>query len=72
MPEKNRELKKRLRDAGFTERPAKGSHVYFEHPLLPRVKFSYAGADGDDAKDYQIKRVRDLLKQVEEARRNMQ
>lgn len=70
MPEKNRQLKKRLRDVGFTERPAKGSHTYFEHPLLPDIKFSYTGADGDDAHDYQIKKVRELLKQLDEVQGN--
>jgi predicted RNA binding protein YcfA (HicA-like mRNA interferase family) len=62
-------LKGQLRKAGFEERPAKGSHVHFEHALLPTVKFSIAGRDGDDAKDYQVKKVRELLDLLDDARR---
>jgi hypothetical protein len=31
MPRKIRELKAELRRAGFVERPAKGSHTFWEH-----------------------------------------
>ncbi|WP_107670741.1 type II toxin-antitoxin system HicA family toxin [Cyanothece sp. BG0011] len=63
MPKKIRELKQILRKAGFTEKPAKGSHTKWSHPLLSG-KLTLSGKDGDDAKSYQEKDVDNALKQV--------
>ncbi len=57
MPKKIRELKKLLRQAGFTYRSAKGSHTRWVHPLLPSEPITIAGKDGDDAKPYLEKEV---------------
>lgn len=54
-----------LRKAGFIWRPGKGSHTVWKHPLLPE-QFSLSGNDGDDARDYQEKKVKQYLKQLEE------
>jgi len=66
MPVKIRKLKADLRKAGFFERPAKGSHTrwYYQHDLSIIVTMS--GQDGDDAKDYQIMKVRNALKKAEQ------
>jgi predicted RNA binding protein YcfA (HicA-like mRNA interferase family) len=34
VPKKIRDFKKRLRQAGYVERPGKGSHEIWDHPLL--------------------------------------
>lgn len=60
MPPKIRELKTSLRRAGFVERTGKGSHTVWSHPLVPG-HFTMAGNDGDDAKRYQERDVRQLL-----------
>ena len=54
MPVKIRELKARLRKAGFYSRPGKGSHTVWKHPNLPGVRLVLSGADGDDAQRYQV------------------
>jgi predicted RNA binding protein YcfA (HicA-like mRNA interferase family) len=51
MPPKIRELKKQLRDAGFLERQAKGSHTVWYFPNTP-IRVTIAGNDGADAKKY--------------------
>ncbi len=63
MPRKLRQLRSDLRQAGFTSRPGrgKGSHTYWEHPLVPGEEVTLAGKDGNDAKPYQEKDVRDAL-----------
>jgi len=66
MPEKIRKLKAKLRQAGFVERPAKGSHVVFYDPYDHTNKVTFAGHDGDDADKYQLKDVRDALKKAKE------
>jgi predicted RNA binding protein YcfA (HicA-like mRNA interferase family) len=66
MPPKIREIKAQLRRAGFTSRPGKGSHTVWEHPALPKDEVSLAGSDGSDAKPYQIKAVRQLLKELQD------
>ena len=62
MPEKIRELKAMLRKAGFYSRPGKGSHTFWVHPALPDDRFTFSGADGDDAHIYQEREVQRLLK----------
>jgi predicted RNA binding protein YcfA (HicA-like mRNA interferase family) len=49
MPKKIRELKTKLQKAGFIYRPAKGSHTFWTHPLVPDELVTIAGKDGDDA-----------------------
>ena len=66
MPLKIRQLKSSLSKAGFGYRSAKGSHVYWTHPALPGLEITMAGHDGDDAKPYQVKMVRQALKYLEE------
>ena len=63
MPRKVRELRADLRRAGFTMQPGrgKGSHTFWEHPLLPGHEVTLSGHDGDDARPYQEKEVRDAL-----------
>ncbi|MDY6897758.1 MAG: type II toxin-antitoxin system HicA family toxin [Cyanobacteriota bacterium] len=68
MPKKIRELKSLLRKAGFTYKPAKGSHSKWKHPKLSKA-IIIAGKEGDDAKAYLEKQVNEsleLLKEVEE------
>ena len=60
MPRKIRALKADLRQAGFRWRPGKGSHTVWAHPALPD-EVTLSGHDGDDAKPYQEKRVRNVL-----------
>jgi len=65
MPKKIRELKMILRKAGFFDRSARGSHTLWEHPALPDA-IVLSGADGDDAKPYQEKEVRMILRKLKE------
>jgi len=65
VPKKIRELKAALRKAGFAPRPGKGSHTVWEHPDLDE-EVTLSGNDGDDAKPYQEKYVRRLLRKLKE------
>ncbi|MEH2137496.1 MAG: type II toxin-antitoxin system HicA family toxin [Nostoc sp.] len=47
MPKKIRELKAILLKVAFVYRPAKGSHTFWNHPLIPDEPVSIAGKDGD-------------------------
>ncbi len=66
MPQKIRELKKQLRQAGFSWRPGKGSHTVWIHPALPKDELTLSGNDGDDAKKYQELDVKNILKKLRE------
>jgi hypothetical protein len=66
MPKKIRELKSMLLKAEFTYRPAKGSHTVWIHELLPELPLTIAGKDGDDAKLYLEKEVKQRLKKLED------
>jgi predicted RNA binding protein YcfA (HicA-like mRNA interferase family) len=66
MPPKVRQLKANLQRAGFYVRPGKGSHTVWKHLQLPGVEITLAGHDGDDARPYQLKDVRNALKQLGE------
>jgi predicted RNA binding protein YcfA (HicA-like mRNA interferase family) len=68
MPPKIRQLKAKLSKAGFTKRPAKGSHTYWTHPALPGTEVTLSGKDGNDAKPYQIKDVENAIRQLGEKR----
>ena len=61
MPRKIRELKADLRKAGYRQIPGrgKGSHTWWEHPKVPNYPVDLAGQDGDDAKPYQERLVRE-------------
>ena len=63
MPKKIRQLKAMLRKAGFTYRPAKGSHSFWSHPAITN-RITLAGADGDDAERYQETAVRNALEEL--------
>ena len=66
MPPKIRELKATLAKAGFTMRPAKGSHTYWTHPALLGISITISGKDGNDAKPYQVKDVEKYLRRLKE------
>lgn len=67
MPKKIRELKKALKQAGFTSRPGKGSHTVWSHPLLPD-KVTLSGKDGSDAQRYQEQDVANALQALQRLR----
>jgi predicted RNA binding protein YcfA (HicA-like mRNA interferase family) len=64
VPKKIRELKARLRKAGFRWRPGKGSHTVWEHPLADR-SVTLSGKDGQDAKAYMEAQVETQIAIVE-------
>lgn len=66
MPRKIRELKAILLKAGFVYRPAKGSHTFWTHPLIPDEPVTIAGKDGDDAPRYLEKQVNYVLQKLNE------
>lgn len=68
MPVKIRKLKSDLSKAGFIVRPGKGSHTIWTYALDPSIEVTLAGNDGKDAKPYQMKEVRNALKQAKETR----
>jgi len=69
VPVKIRELKARLRKAGFYSRPGKGSHTVWKHPKLPGVRLVLSGADGDDAQRYQVADVQSNLEKLQDKSR---
>jgi predicted RNA binding protein YcfA (HicA-like mRNA interferase family) len=71
MPRKIRQLKSDLTKAGFVEQPdrGKGSHSYWVHPTRKGVSVTVAGHDGDDAKGYQEKQVREAIARTRSADR---
>lgn len=72
MPQKIRELKALLLQAGFTYRSAKGSHTRWFHPLLPDAPLTIAGKDGDDAKLYMEKQVNQRLARLKKIQEDSQ
>ena len=66
MPKKIRELKRMLQRAGFVMRAGQGSHTVWSHAKL-QDSITLSGHDGDDAKQYQEKDVRQLIRQAEES-----
>ncbi len=61
MPPKIRQLKTDLRKAGAYQVSQEGSHTKWKHSPVPTSTLILSGHDGDDAKPYQEKAVRDLL-----------
>ncbi len=70
MPRKIRQLKAGLRRRGAYQVSQEWSHTKWKHPLVPTSMLILSGHDGDDAKPYQEKAVRALLRQFAEARRS--
>lgn len=70
MPRKIRQLRGDLRKAGAYLVTQEGSHTKWRHPLVPASMLILSGHDGDDAKPYQERAVRDLLRKIAEARRS--
>jgi predicted RNA binding protein YcfA (HicA-like mRNA interferase family) len=62
MPPKVKELIRRLKKAGFAERPGKGSHRVF---AKGRVSAVISGGEGKDAHPYQIRQVKDAIAEGE-------
>ncbi|MEO8493980.1 MAG: type II toxin-antitoxin system HicA family toxin [Planctomycetota bacterium] len=65
-PKKIRELKSMLHRAGFMMRAGKGSHTVWSHAKLDE-SVTVSGHDGDDAKPYQEKDVRQIIRKAERA-----
>ncbi len=59
MPRKLRQLIRDLKKAGFADRGGKGSHRNYMDGKGNRVTIS--GRDGDDAKPYQEREVREQI-----------
>ncbi|NKB17242.1 MAG: type II toxin-antitoxin system HicA family toxin [Pseudanabaena sp. CRU_2_10] len=55
-----------LMKAGFTYRPGKGIHTVWSQILLPDEPITIAGKDGDDAKLYLEKQIKQRLKKLED------
>jgi predicted RNA binding protein YcfA (HicA-like mRNA interferase family) len=72
MPRKIRQLKGDLRKVGAYLVTQEGSHTKWKHPLVPASTLILSGHDGDDAKPYQERAVRDLLREIVEAKRSAQ
>ena len=70
MPRKILQLKADLRTIGAYQVSQEGSHTKWKHPLVSSITLILSGHDGDDAKPYQEKAVRDLLREVTKARRS--
>jgi predicted RNA binding protein YcfA (HicA-like mRNA interferase family) len=66
VPRKVRELVKDLLDAGFEliSGGGKGSHRKFTHPNY-RGAVTLSGHDGDDAKKYQEKQVKQAIEEAQ-------
>ena len=65
MPPKIRQLIAELERNGFTNRGGKGRHRNFLHPLCSKP-VSISGKEGNDAKKYQIKEVKEAVEEVKE------
>ncbi len=67
MVKKVRELKQILQQAGFSLLPkrGKGSHSYWEHPLLAKPVI-LSGKDSNDCRPYQEKDVLIALKDLQQ------
>jgi len=68
MPRKLRELRAALKRAGCSVDRQAGSHQIWEHTLVPDFNVNLAGQDGADAKDYQEKQTREMLRRVARAK----
>jgi len=64
MPKKIRELKSMLQRVGLVMRAEKDSHTVWSHAKLEE-SITVSGHDGDDAKPYQEKDVRQIIRKAE-------
>lgn len=69
MPRKIRQLKADLKKAEAYQITQEGSHTKWKHPLVSSLSVVLSGHDGDDAKPYQERAVREMLQKVAEAKR---
>lgn len=65
MPKKICELKAMLRRSGFVVRSGKGSHTVWSHQKIEE-SITVSGNDGDDAKRYQERDVREFIQKVQD------
>lgn len=72
MPRKIRQLKADLRKAGARSVRERGDHETWKHDSVPDYYVELAGNDGDDAKPYQEKQVRELRRRIADAKRGQQ
>ena len=64
VPRKIRQLVADIEQAGFVRVPGgKGSHRKFRHPKLSG-SVVLSGGDGDDAKEYQEKQVKNAIREA--------
>jgi predicted RNA binding protein YcfA (HicA-like mRNA interferase family) len=64
VPRKIRQLLADLKQAGFVQVPGgKGSHRKFQHAKLSG-SLILSGQDGDDAKHYQEKQIRNAIREA--------
>lgn len=68
MPRKVRELEADLSKEGFTGQPGIGSHRRWVHALYPG-HVAISDREGNDAKPYQEKAVRQAIQTVRDAKR---
>ena len=72
MPRKVRELKADLRRAGAMQTAQESSHTKWKHPFIPGMLIELSGHDGDDAKPYQERDLRQAIQLIAEATRRRQ
>jgi hypothetical protein len=67
MSRKKHQLKQDLRRAGFIEdtKRGKGSHATWYHPRFPDISVLIAGHDGDDARHYDERNLREAIAEVQ-------
>ena len=66
--EKEAEIRRDYRKAGFSERQGKGDHTVFSHPLV-RHNYAVDGRDGFDAERYDERNLREALQELADAKR---
>jgi predicted RNA binding protein YcfA (HicA-like mRNA interferase family) len=64
MPPRIRELIAQLEQAGFENRGGKGGHRNYVHPRISKP-ITVSGKLGDDAKQYQIRAVRNAIAELQ-------
>ncbi len=57
---KLRVVRAELRQLGFKVRSGRGSHEIWSDPMLPRRRIVLSGSNSNDAKPYQVTRMRKL------------
>ena len=67
-----RQLRSDLRRVGWAVDCQSESHQICKHPLVPRADVNLAGADGQDARPYQERDVREAVRRAQDAQRRQQ